>query len=84
MCEVRTATTITTSLIGSPVYRKQLEIDKASDGPIISSVIVVIRGEYKSAGITSDFLKFPVIFPVLREFGTAGLRVIGCENGSVP
>ena len=47
---------------------------------IIGSVIMVIREISKSTGIASDFQKFPVIFPVLREFGTAGLRRIGGES----
>jgi hypothetical protein len=49
---------------------------------IMGSVIRVIRRSSESAGILR-FSKFPVIFPVLREFGTASLRRIGGEsNGS--
>jgi hypothetical protein len=41
---------------------------------------MVIREISKSTAIASDFQKFPVIFPVLREFGTASLRRIGGEG----
>jgi hypothetical protein len=34
----------------------------------------------KSTGIAFIFWKLPVIFPVLREFGTASLRRIGGEG----
>jgi hypothetical protein len=64
----RKATTITASLHWVTLCTgKQLEIDKTPDGYIICPVVVVIRRECQSTGITSDFKKFAVIFPVLRE-----------------
>jgi hypothetical protein len=45
----------------------------------------MVSGEnLKNAEITSGILKFPVIFPVLREFWTASLPVTGGDSGSMP
>ena len=48
--------------------KEQLQIDKIPDDSMISNYRGY-QGECSSARVTSDFLKFPVIFhPVLREF----------------
>ena len=68
MAKPEKATTITASLHWVTLCTgKQLEIDETPDGYIITAVVVVIRRECWSTGITSDFKKFPVIFAVLRE-----------------
>jgi hypothetical protein len=62
---------------------KQPEIDKAPDGYIISAVVVVIRREYWSIGITSDF-KNSLLFSLFSgNLKTAGLWMIGGESGSM-
>jgi hypothetical protein len=49
-------------------HEKQPKVDKAPVGPIIDLVTVVIRGDEVTARNNARFSKFPVIFPVLREF----------------
>jgi hypothetical protein len=69
-------------------YKKQLKVDKTSDLPIIDLVIMVIREMTSHHTVESDFQKFPVIFPVLREngisIGAASLRMIGGEGAFMP
>jgi hypothetical protein len=88
----RIATAITVSLHlanqTTTDTRQQPKVDKTPNGYIIDLVTFAIREMTSHHAIESDFQKFPVIFPVLRENGTvrgtARLRMIGGDDAGMP